>query len=279
MINRFKALRIKLFLPLLLSVFFSPVCAQEYNMVWSDEFDQESFDNETWTSWQGTAFNDELQYYTPRDTNIYVQDGMLYLVGLREDHEGRNWTSGRIKTQDQFEFKYGKVEVRAKLPAGKGLWPAFWMLGANISEIGWPYCGEIDIMESRGHQTNKISGTVHYSAVSRTDSSNPLSDRRLIGSDYILPDQGDFSNSFHLYQLEWTESEIIWFIDGVEFFRLTKSEIEENTSFYPFNESFYLILNLAIGGEYLEEQQPDASTPDRNELVVDYIRVFQEANK
>lgn len=266
-------------LPLLILVLASAnIYSQDYNLVWSDEFDQESFDDVTWTEWQGTAFNNEAQYYTRRDTNVYIDNGNLYLVGLRENYGGRSWTSGRIKTQDQFEFQYGKVEVRAKLPAGKGMWPAFWMLGANINEIGWPYCGEIDIMENRGHQTNKVSGTIHYSAVDPANSSNSLADRRLIGTEYTLPSPGDFSNSYHLFQLEWTDSEIIWSVDNVEFFRLSKSQIEETTSFYPFDKPFYLILNLAIGGDYLGDQQPDETTPDRNELIVDYIRVYQDTN-
>lgn len=259
----------------------SSTFAQRYELVWSDEFDQAEFDDNTWTEWEGTAYNNEDQYYTPRDTNVYVNDGMLYLVGLRENYGGRQWTSGRIKTQDNFEFQYGKVEIRAKLPAGKGLWPAFWMLGSNIDEpgIGWPYCGEIDIMEYRGHLPSQTSGTVHFSAVSPENStSSPNADRRYIGEEYNLP-SGSFAEDFHLYQFEWSDSEMTWYIDDVEFFKLTRKEIEEQTSYYPFDQPFYLILNLAIGGNFLGDQQPDESTPDRNEVIVDYIRVYQDANK
>lgn len=254
--------------------------AQRFELVWSDEFDQTEFDEATWTEWEGTAFNDEHQYYTPRDTNVYVDDGMLYLVGLREDYEGRQWTSGRIKTQDNFEFQYGKVEIRAKLPAGKGLWPAFWMLGSNIDEagIGWPYCGEIDIMEYRGHLPTQTNGTVHFSAVEPDFPRDPNGDRRLIGEEYDLP-SGSFAEDFHLYQFEWTDSVMIWSVNDVEFFKLTREEIQERTSYYPFDQPFYLILNLAIGGNFLGDQQPDESTPDRNEVIVDYVRVYQDINK
>lgn len=258
----------------------SSTFAQRYELVWSDEFNQAEFDDNTWNPWEGTAFNNEHQYYTPRDKNIYVEDGNLYLVGLREDYGGREWTSGRINTNNNFEFQYGKVEIRAKLPAGKGLWPAFWMLGNSIDDpnIGWPYSGEIDIMEYRGHLTSQTSGTIHFSAVEPSFPRNPNSDRRLIGEEYNLP-SGSFAADFHLFQFEWSDSLMVWYIDDVEFFRLTRAEIEERTNYYPFDQPFYLILNLAIGGDFLGNQQPDETTPDRNEVIVDYVRVYQDANK
>lgn len=250
---------------------------QRYELIWSEEFDGGSLlDN--WTYQIGTTYNNELQYYTQRDTNVFQKDGFLYLVGLRENYGGRNWTSGRLRTENKFEFQHGKVEIRAKLPAARGMWPAFWMLGSNIDQIGWPYCGEIDIMEYRGHITNQTNGTIHFSAVSPEQGNNPVGDRRYIGESYTLP-EGDFSTDFHLFQFEWTDSLMIWFIDDVEYFRISRTQILGQTSYYPFDQPFYLILNLAIGGDYLGEYQPDASTPDRNELIVDYVRVFQDANQ
>lgn len=264
----------------LIVLIYKPAHSQKFELVWSDEFNQAEFDITTWNPWEGTAYNNEHQYYTPRIENIYVSDGYLYLVGLRENYGGREWTSGRINTQNNFEFQYGRVEIRAKLPAGKGLWPAFWMLGSNIEDpnIGWPYSGEIDIMEYRGNLTSQTSGTVHFSAVEPTFPRDPNNDRRLIGKEYDLP-SGSFSEDFHLFQFEWTDSLMTWYIDDVEFFRLTREEILEKTSYYPFDQPFYLILNLAIGGNFLRDQQPDASTPNQNPLIVDYIRVFQDVNK
>ena len=253
------------------------IYGQDFELIWSEEFNESRLDTSMWNPWEGTAFNDEEQYYTPRDTNLFVEDGMLHLVGLRENYEGQEWTSGRINTQDNFEFRYGKVEIRAKLPEGKGLWPAFWMLGSDIDEegIGWPYCGEIDIMEYRGHRTAQTSGTIHFSAVDPSSKTDALGDRRLIGHDYDLP-SGNFARDFHLYQFSWTDSLMTWYIDDVEFFSLSKKQIQEQTSYYPFDQPFYIILNLAIGGNFLGDDQPDQSTPDRNEVLVDYVRVYQE---
>lgn len=272
----FRIYLLAIFAVLILS---TSVYSQRYEMVWSDEFDQQNLDEDNWYKWNRTAFNQEYQYYTDRDTNVYVQDGMLYLVGLRENYGGRGWTSGRIESQDRFEFKYGKVEIRAKLPEGKGLWPAFWMLGSNIDEVSWPYSGEIDIMEFRGHLPAQTAGTVHFSTVSPENSTGTSTqDRRYISDEYNLP-TGSFTSDFHLYQFSWTDSVMTWSIDNIEFFRLTREEIEEQTEYYPFDQPFYFILNLAIGGTYLGDAQPDNSTPHRNEVIVDYIRVFQDANK
>lgn len=263
---------------LLLLLLTSQANAQRYELHWSDEFEDSTLSLQNWTYRIGTTYNNEYQYYTNRDTNVFVQDGYLHLVGLRESYGVRNWTSGRIRTQDKMEFQYGKVEIRAKLPSGKGLWPAFWMLGSNINEVGWPYSGEVDIMEYRGHITNQTSGTIHFSAVTLENAGTANGDRRYIGEDYDLPD-GDFSTDFHLFQFEWSDSLMIWYIDDVEFFRLTDENIKTRTNLYPFDQPFYLLLNLAIGGNSLGTEQPDGSTPDRNEVIVDYVRVYQDANK
>jgi len=263
----------------ILILFNSSSFAQRYELLWSDEFNEAQLDTETWNLWNGTAYNNEDQYYTPREKNAYTEDGNLYIVGLRENYEGREWTSARLESQNNFEFQYGKVEIRAKLPQGKGLWPAFWLLGSNIDEIGWPYSGEIDIMEYRGHLPTQTSGTVHFAAVSPENSDRtPNQDRRYIREEYNLP-SGSFAEDFHLYQFEWSDSVMTWYIDDVEFFKLTREEIQEQTSYYPFDQPFYLILNLAIGGNFLGNEQPDKTTPDRNEVIVDYVRVYQDANK
>ncbi|SMO88652.1 family 16 glycosylhydrolase [Gracilimonas mengyeensis] len=266
------------FLLFFLFALHSLASAQRYELSWSEEFNQEELDEDTWIKWHRTAYNEEHQYYTSRDTNVYLDDGMLHLVGLRENFGGRKWTSGRIESDNRFEFQYGRVEIRAKLPEGKGLWPAFWMLGSDISQIGWPYSGEIDIMEYRGHLPSQTSGTVHFSSVAPPGSGNANADRRYIGSDYDLP-SGSFSEEFQLFQFEWTDSMMTWFINDQEFFQLSREEILAQTNYYPFDQPFYFILNLAIGGNFLGDQQPDASTPNRNEVLVDYVRVYQDINK
>lgn len=250
------------------------VYSQNYELIWSDEFDQEVFDEETWFEWEGTAYNNEHQYYTPRDTNVYIEDGYLYLVGLRENYEGQNWTSGRIETRKNFQFQYGKVAISAKLPGAKGMWPAFWMLGSNRFDIGWPYTGEIDIMEFKGHQENRTQGTIHFSKVPKSEGSYAMSDHTKLGNEYFLP-EGNLSNDFNLYEYEWTKDKMVWWINGVKFYELTREEIEARTTYYPFDQPFYLILNLAIGGDFLRDMQPDETTPDRNEVIVDYVRVYQ----
>lgn len=252
--------------------------SQQYELIWSDEFDQEQFNDTTWSAWIGTAYNNEDQYYSSRNRNIYVEGGNLYLVGLRENYGGREWTSGRIKSEDQFEFKYGKVEIRAKLPAGKGLWPAFWMLGSHTSQVGWPYGGEIDMMEYRGHLTAQTNGTIHFSAVNPENKTDGITDRRLIGDHYDLP-SGNFASGFHLFQFKWTDSKMIWSIDGTEYQTITREKIEAQTNYYPFDKPFYLILNLAIGGNFLGDEQPDNTTPNRNEVIIDYVRVYQDSNE
>lgn len=252
--------------------------AQRYEMVWSDEFEGTELDTDTWTEWRGSAFNNEWQFYTPRDTNIYVEDGLLHLVGLRENFGGRNWTSGRINSRRGANFLYGKVEIRAKLPAGRGLWPAFWMMPTESEYGGWPYSGEMDIMEYRGHQTNRTQGTIHFSRLEYPGSGNAVADREYISGEYELP-EGSFAEEFHIYSFEWTDSTLKWFVDDLHYFTIRREEVEDRAEIYPFNKQFYVILNLAIGGDYLGDMQPDASTPDRNEVLVDYVRVYQDQNK
>lgn len=249
--------------------------AQEMTLYWSDEFDQDKFDEETWVEWDGTAFNNEHQYYTPRDTNIYVEDGYLHIVGLREDYKGQPWTSGRIYTHDTFEYKYGMLEIRAKLPEGRGLWPAFWLLGANRYEVGWPYSGEIDVMEFRGHQIGRTQGTLHFAKVPYEEKTEVWKDHTKIKGEYFLPEGENLVSDFNVWKYFWSDSVMTWTLNDKEFFRVTREEIEAETSGNPFNQPFYIIFNLAIGGNYLGDIQPDESTPDRNELIIDYVRVYK----
>lgn len=269
----------RLFFLLLFSLILqSGLQAQRVEMVWNDEFDGSSLNREIWTAWSGTAFNNEQQFYTARTRNLDVQNGMLQITGLRENYNNREWTSARIKTQNAVDFRYGTIEIRARVPHGKGMWPAIWMLPTGNEYGPWPYSGEIDIMENRGHQPDRFQQTIHYSAVAHPGSGNALADRRSLGDTFILPDSTSM-NEFHTYGFEWTDSTLTWTFDGTEVYRLTRGQIEANAEVYPFDQEFYLILNLAIGGNYLGDEQPDSSTPDTNRMQVDYVRLYQDVNK
>lgn len=254
-----------------------PTFGQRIELVWSDEFDGTTINPGVWVASFSTALNNELQFYTNRPENLRVRDGKLQIIGLRESYQNRSWTSARIRTQNRMDFKYGKVELRAKLPRGKGLWPAFWMLPSNKIYGGWPYSGEIDILENRGHEMDRFQTSLHFSAVASPGSGNTLADRRIISDETILI--GDSLNTWHLYGLEWNEDGMIWYFDHEEVFRVSRTQIEAQAEVYPFDEEFHFILNLAIGGNYLGDQQPDQTTPDSSYFEVDYIRLYQNVNQ
>lgn len=251
--------------------------AQRFELVWSDEFDGNSLDTGTWVATFATAFNNELQFYTNRSQNLRVRDGSLWIIGLRERYQNRDWTSARIRTQNRMDFRYGKVYLRAKVPGGRGLWPAFWMLPTYNRFGGWPYSGEIDIMEFRGHEPDRYQQTVHFSRRAYPGSGNALADRHLIGGEFVLP-EGDSLTTWREYGLEWDAEGIRWFLDGEEVYRVLRTQVEAASEVYPFDEPFHLILNLAIGGNYLGDAQPDATTPDTSVFEVDWVRLYQDVN-
>jgi beta-glucanase (GH16 family) len=195
-----------------------------------------------------------LQYYTSRTDNAIVSNGILQIIAKKELLGGSNYTSARLLSKDKFSFKYGKVEVRAKLPAGIGTWPAIWMLGNNISTVGWPACGEIDIMEHKGSELNKIHGTLHHpghfggSADSKT---------------VII---SNATTEFHRYTVDWTDAAIKFLVDDVLFFTFA------NASTLPFNQPFFLLLNLAMGGTFGGSVDPAFTNAS---MEIDYVRVYQ----
>ena len=224
-------------------------------LVWSDEFNIDGAPNPA--NWNynigaGGWGNNELQTYTDNSENVIVEDGVLKIMAKADGSGG--YTSARIKTENLFEFTYGIVEVRAKLPAAQGTWPAIWMLGANFDQVGWPTCGEIDIMEQKGWDKNTVLGTCHWS-----NNGNYAG----YGLDTAV---SNTSSQFHIYKLEWSESAIRIFVDNVEYFVMTT-----NNSM-PFNANFFFILNVAMGGN-LGGDIDSAFIQD--EMVIDYIRVYQ----
>jgi beta-glucanase (GH16 family) len=204
--------------------------------------------------------NNELQYYTDRPQNIIVENGNLKITANKELYLGSSYTSAKIITKGKFEQKYGRIEARIKLPWGKGLWPAFWMIGANIDEVSWPQCGEIDIMEYLGNQPTKVFGTVHGPGYSGGAS---------IGKTFTLPNDR-FDNDFHIFGIEWGENYINFYVDDKLYNQITPADVSGE---WVFNQPFYLILNVAVGGNLPGSPNADTSFPQS--MLVDYIRVYE----
>lgn len=235
------------------------------NLVWSEEFDYTGLPAPA--KWNietgGTGWgNNELQYYTNSQNNLSVGNGMLTITAREEQFGGRNYTSGRITTQGKFDFKYGRIEARIKLPYGQGLWPAFWMLGANFSTAGWPECGEIDIMEMVGgtNNDNTCHSTLHW---------DNNGEHAQYGQSYTLP-SGIFADNFHVFSVRWNSQSIKAYMENIQYFEIdiTPAELSE------FQNNFFLILNVAVGGNW--PGPPNASTQFPQTMQVDWIRVYQE---
>lgn len=226
-------------------------------LIWSDEFNTDGLpDPNKWGYDLGAGGwgNNEAQYYTSRADNAVVINGALKITLKKESYSGSNYTSARLLTKDRFSFKYGKVEARIKLPAGGGTWPAFWMLGSNIGAVGWPACGEIDIMEHIGNNLNTIYGTLHYPGRS---GGNANGSTRLINN---------ATTEFHVYTLEWSASEIKMLVDGQQVHAVA------NNNSIPFNHNFFLICNVAMGGNFGGAIDPNITSAS---MEIDYIRVYQ----
>ena len=251
---------------------------ENWELLWSDEFNDEELDLTKWNklNWKPGWVNNELQAYTDRDTNIFLENGHLVLQGNIEpgysgtDYVGNNYvadyTSGRVNTDDKFSTTYGRFDIKAKLPAGKGSWPAIWMLGESISSIGWPQCGEIDIMEHVGHDQGLVHGSIH------TQDYNHMYGTQKSGSKYV----DDVTDAFHVYSLEWSPFYLRYLIDNEPFFFVYN---DSNGDFgkWPFNDPHYLILNLAIGGDWGGVQGVSASAFPMK-MYIDYVRVYKKSD-
>ncbi len=248
-----------------------PTFSQDYELVWSDEFDGFFLDSSKWEVQTGNGCpnlcgwgNNELQYY--RAQNLDVSDGMLTITAREESFGGADYTSSRIRTLFRGDWTHGRFEMRAKLPIGQGIWPAFWMLPSD-SEYGvWAASGEIDIMEYIGQDPDRVLGTLHYGGT--------FPDNTYSGDDFIL-DSGTFHDDFHEFALEWDECSIRWYVDGIHYQTQT-NWFSSNASYpAPFDQRFHLLLNLAVGGNL--PGPPDETTQFPQEYVVDYVRVYQRA--
>lgn len=235
-----------------------------YRLIWSDEFNGATIDPSNWGFDIGGSGwgNNELQYYTNRPENAFLSNGNLVIEARKESYEGRNYTSARLLTKGKRDFLFGRIDIRAKLPKGQGIWPALWSLGKNIDQVGWPACGEMDILELLGHEPNKMYSTVHWAP--------PGGGATNLPANYVLP-SGDFTQDFHLFSMVWERDIIKFYVDDILITTVTRANITGN---YPFNDPFFLIFNVAVGGFW--PGNPDATTTFPQRMYVDYVRVFQQ---
>ena len=237
-------------------------------LVWADEFDKPGLPDSTKWNYEvgGNGWgNNELEYYTNRRTeNARVENGKLIIEARKETYQDKNYTSARLITQGKHIWKYGRIEALAKLPKGLGTWPAIWMLGNTISTVGWPRGGEIDIMEHVGFDENVIHGTVHtedYNHGKHTEKGDTLRVRNV-------------TTDFHLYAIEWTANQIDFFVDKQKYYSVRKADLGDTEAQWPFDQPFFLILNVAVGGNWGGRKGVDETIwPQRMEL--DYVRVYQ----
>lgn len=244
----------------------------EWELVWEDDFDGEALNMDNWNRQvvQAGRFNDEWQRYTDSDENSYVENGNLVIKAIHEsdEHGMDQYTSARLNTAGKQSWKYGKISARIKLPYGEGMWPAFWMLGTNINENGgdtpWPQSGEIDILEMYGSNDDaNIEGNFHYA--------DENDEHAMYGQVHYKLKNGIFADDFHVFELEWDAEKISWLVDGEEF---ATADISDEV-YSEFREEFFLLLNIAVGGEWAG--RPDETTEFPQYMYVDWVRVYQKA--
>jgi beta-glucanase (GH16 family) len=271
----------KSILALLFVLIAVPVQAEDWKLVWSDEFDKPGTpDPAKWDYEVGFVRNNERQYYTrARKENARVEDGMLVIEARKEQfripkqakkgkagkgQENADYTSASVTTQGKASWTYGRIEVRAKLPTGRGMWPAIWTLGTNIGQVGWPACGEIDIMENVGFDPNVIHANIHTKAYNHAIHTNK-------GSRITIPNP---HQDFHVYAIEWRPERMDFFVDATKYFTFTNEN--KGTDAWPYDKPQYLILNIAVGGAWGGQKGIDDSIfPQR--MAIDYVRVYQAA--
>ncbi len=235
------------------------------DLVIADEFDVDGAPNSSlWSYDIGTGQNgwgnNELQYYTDRPENITVENGMLLINARRESFQGAAYTSARILTKGKFDQAYGRFEARMRLPWGQGIWPAFWLLGADIDANPWPAAGEIDIMECRGQEPTIVLGSVHGPGYSAENS---------ITKSYELPNDR-FDTGFHVFGIEWGPNYINYYVDDVLYNQITPADVPGE---WVFDKPFYILINLAVGGSFVGS--PNSETVFPQTMLIDYVRVYK----
>lgn len=244
---------------------------EHWKLAWSDEFDENNINMGNWNYQVEEAgrFNEEWQRYTNSEQNAYIENNCLVIKAIHESdqHKINQYTSARMNTANKYAFKYGKIAARIKLPEGQGIWPAFWMLGNNIDENGgdtpWPQTGEIDIFELYGSKDDGVvEANAHYADVSESHA--------MMGAVSYKLKEGKFSDDFHIFELEWNEKEISWFVDGEKYASMPITDDE----FSEFHKEFFILLNIAVGGTYAG--YPDETTTFPQYMYTDWIRVYEK---
>jgi beta-glucanase (GH16 family) len=231
------------------------------NLVWGDEFDGTTLDQSKWTYDLGGGGwgNNELETYTNSTDNVYLSGGNLVIKAIKTTPSGNSYTSGRILTKGRKTFQYGRLDVRAQLPKGKGVWPAIWMLGADIDQNPWPRCGEIDITELRGSKPRELLTTMHYQNAQGAHGQSGVTQAQ----------PADLSDAFHTYSVVRSKDLLRFFIDGQQYYVFNNGGASPN----PFNNPFFAILNVAVGGDF--DGNPDATTTFPQQMQVEYVRFYQ----
>lgn len=242
-----------------------------YVLTWSDEFSAANGSLPDSSKWVmetgGTGWgNNELETYTNRTKNVDIHDGKLMIIAAKETYTGtdgitKQYTSARLKTAGLFEQKYGRFEARIQVPQGQGMWPAFWMLGSNVGKVGWPDCGEIDIMENIGKEPDKVHGSMHGPGYSGGNS--------LTGT-FTLP-SGKFADGFHIFAVEWEPSVVRFYVDSNLYETRTPADLPSGST-WVFDHPFFVLLNVAVGGDW--PGSPDTTTVFPQTMLVDYVRVY-----
>lgn len=240
-------------------------------LVWSDEFNGRDGSLPDPAKWRlvrdGSGFgNNEMQYYTRRAVNAHQEKGNLVITARKERYKGHTYTSARLESAGLFAQQYGRMEARIKLPGGQGIWPAFWMMGADYKQVEWPACGEIDIMEKVGFEPSTVHGTLHAEGYSGA---------KAWGAAYTLPNEAKLTDDFHVFAVEWEKDVIRFYVDDALFATRTPETMPAGGK-WPFNRPFFLLLDLAVGGYW--PGYPDATTQLPASMLVDYVRVYQFAD-
>ena len=246
-----------------------------WTLVWSDEFNLPDGSSPDASKWNlvtgGNGFgNAELESYTNRPQNAEIQNGNLVITALKESYTGadmvsHDYTSARLNSSNKFAQAYGRFEARIKIPYGQGMWPAFWLLGSDLSSKAWPTCGEIDIMENIGREPSIVHGTIHGPGYSGDKG---------IGSPFSFPDGRKFADDFHVYAVEWSPKQIKFFVDDNLYATRTPGDLPAGTK-WVYDHPFFILLNLAVGGKW--PGNPDATTVFPQQMLVDYVRVYKRS--
>jgi beta-glucanase (GH16 family) len=247
-----------------------------WHLIWSDEFDSPDGSAPNSTKWSydlgGDGWgNNEFESYTSRRENSRMEGGRLIIEARKESIKGtdgitRPYTSARLKSKGKWSWTHGRIEARIKIPRSQGMWPAFWMLGANADSVGWPDCGEIDIMENIGKEPDTVHGTIHGPGYSGGDG---------IGKPFKLPSNQPFASDFHLFAADWETNRIRWSVDNQIYFTVTPANLPTGKN-WVFEKPEFLILNLAVGGNW--PGNPDSTTSFPQQMIVDYVRVYARTN-